>query len=296
MRNMGGLRKRMPTTFWVYLIGAIALAGVPPFAGFFSKDEILTEALDLNFIAVDILLTIAAVCTGFYMGRQIFLVFFGPSRHAAAENAEESRPIITVPLMILAFLSIFGGGLNLPRVHTFADWLEHYFEEFDIHLHATEFNFGVAISATLLALAAIFVAWLIYGRKPLTTGQPDPLRRYLGPVFTILENKYWVDELYWALFVNPYIALSRFLAETVDWRFWHDWFHDTLLAHSFRRLARFLSEPVDLGVIDGIANGLASITIASAASLRKIQTGYVRNYALSVFIGIVLIIGYLILR
>jgi NADH-quinone oxidoreductase subunit L len=96
--------------------------------------------------------------------------------------------------------------------------------------------------------------------------------------------------------VNPYIALSRFLAETVDWRFWHDWFHDTLLARSFRHFARFLAGPVDLSVIDGIANGLASITISSAASLRKLQTGYVRNYALSVFIGIVLIIGYLILR
>jgi len=296
MRNMGGLRKRMPTTFWVYLIGAIALAGVPPFAGFFSKDEILTEALALNLISVDALLTVAALCTAFYMGRQIFLIFFGPPRHEAAEHAEESPRIITIPLMILAFLSIFGGGLNLPRVHTFADWLEHYFEEFNIHLHAVEFNFGVAISATLLALLAIFLAWLLYGRRPLTKGQADPLRRYLGPVFRVLEHKYWVDELYWAIFVNPYIALSRFLAETVDWRFWHDWFHDTLLARSFRHFARFLAGPVDLSVIDGIANGLASITISSAASLRKLQTGYVRNYALSVFIGIVLIIGYLILR
>jgi NADH-quinone oxidoreductase subunit L len=286
----------MPTTFWVYLIGAIALAGVPPFAGFFSKDEILTEARVLNLISVDALLTVAALCTAFYMGRLIFLVFFGPPRHEAAEHAEESPAVITVPLMILAFLSIFGGGLNLPRVHTFADWLEHYYEEFNIHLHAVEFNFGVAISATLLALLAIFLAWLLYGRRPLTKGQADPLRRYLGPVFRVLEHKYWVDELYWAIFVNPYIALSRFLAETVDWRFWHDWFHDTLLARSFRHFARFLAGPVDLGVIDGIANGLASITISSAASLRKLQTGYVRNYALSVFIGIVLIIGYLILR
>ncbi len=244
MRNMGGLRKRMPTTFWVYLIGAIALAGVPPFAGFFSKDEILTEALALNLFSVDALLTVAALCTAFYMGRQIFLVFFGTPRHEAAEHAEESPAIITVPLMILAFLSVFGGGLNLPRVHSFATWLEHYYEEFNIHLHAVEFNFGVAISATLLALIAIFLAWRVYGRKPLTEGQPDPLRRYLGPVFRVLEHKYWVDELYWAIFVNPYIALSRFFAETIDWRFWHDWFHDTLLARNFRHFARFLMEPV----------------------------------------------------
>ncbi|MCK5315639.1 MAG: NADH-quinone oxidoreductase subunit L [Anaerolineales bacterium] len=296
MRNMGGLRKKMPVTFWVYLIGAVALAGVPPFAGFFSKDEILTEAIELNFISVDVLLALAAIFTAFYMGRQIWMVFFGKPRHEAAGHAVESPAIITVPLMILAFLSIFGGGLNIPRVHTFTHWLEHYFEEFDVHLHAAEFNYGVAISATLLALIAIFLSWLLYGRKPLTKGQPDPLKRILGPVFTVLENKYWVDELYRALFVNPYIAISRFLAETIDWRFWHDWFHDTLLARSYRHFARFLSGPVDLGVIDGIANGLADFTTASAASMRKLQTGYVRNYALSVFIGIVLIIGYLILR
>ena len=295
MRNMGGLRKKMPVTFWVYLIGAIALAGVPPFAGFFSKDEILTEALDLGFISVDVLLALAAVFTAFYMGRQIFLVFFGKPRHDAAAHAQESPAVMTIPLMILAFLSIFGGGLNLPRVHTFADWLEHYFEEVGIHLHAIEFNFGIAISATLLALVAIFLAWLLYGRKPLQAGQPDPLRR-LGFLFRVLENKYWVDEFYWWLFVNPYIALSRFLAETIDWRFWHDWFHDTVIARSFRVIARWLSGPVDLGIIDGFANWLGAFTKRWAESWRRIQTGYVRNYALSVFLGIVIIIGYLILR
>jgi NADH-quinone oxidoreductase subunit L len=294
MRNMGGLRKKMPVTFWVYLIGAIALAGVPPFAGFFSKDEILTEALDLGFISVDVLLALAAVFTAFYMGRQIFMVFFGEPRHEAAEHAIESPAVITIPLAILAFLSVFGGGLNLPRVHTFASWLEHYFEEFDIHLHATEFNFGVAISATAFALVAILLAWFLYGRKPLAKGQPDPLRR-LGFVFKTLENKYWVDELYWALFVNPYIGLSRFLAETIDWNFWHDWFHDTLIARSFRLLAGWLSGPVDLGIIDGFANWLGEFTKGWAASWRRIQTGYVRNYALSVFLGIVIIIGYLII-
>ncbi|MGD9091886.1 MAG: proton-conducting transporter membrane subunit, partial [Anaerolineales bacterium] len=295
MRNMGGLRKKMPVTFWVYLIGAVALAGVPPFAGFFSKDEILTEALDLGFISVEVLLALAAIFTAFYMGRQIFMVFFGKPRQEAAEHAVESTAVITVPLMILAFLSIFGGGLNLPRLHTFADWLEHYYEEFGIHLHAVEFNFVIAGGATFLALVAIFLAWLIYGRKPLEAGQPDPLSR-LGFLFKILENKYWVDELYWALFVNPYIALSRFLAETIDWRFWHDWFHDIVLAQSFRVSARWLSGPFDLGIIDGFANWLGAFTQRRARSWRRIQTGYVRNYALSVFLGIVIIIGYLILR
>ena len=124
----------------------------------------------------------------------------------------------------------------------------------------------------------------------------DPLRKWLGPIFTGMENKWWVDELYWTVILNPYITLSRFLGEVIDWRFWHDWFHDTIIVRSFRSLAHFLAGAFDLGFIDGIANGLASITVRFAGSLRKIQTGYVRNYALSVFIGVVVIIGYLILR
>jgi NADH-quinone oxidoreductase subunit L len=111
-----------------------------------------------------------------------------------------------------------------------------------------------------------------------------------------LEHKWWVDELYWAVILNPYITLSRFLAEVIDWRFWHDWFHNTVIARSFRQSARWLAEAFDLGFIDGIANGLASVTVRFAGSLRKIQTGYVRNYALTVFLGVIVIIGYLILR
>jgi NADH-quinone oxidoreductase subunit L len=295
MRNMGGLWNRMRTTGWVYILGAIALAGIPPFAGFFSKDEILAEATTLNSWAY-ILLTIAAFFTAFYMGRQIWMVFFGKPRHEAAEHAEESPLIITGPLMVLALLSVVGGALNLPGVHTFTDWLEHTYETFHVHLHVGEFNLGVALTSTLLALAAILLAWLLYGRKPLAQDIDDPLHRILGPIFTGMENKWWVDELYWAIILNPYIALARILAETVDWRFWHDWFHDVVIANTFKRVARFLSVPFDLGVIDGFANGLADATKALAGVLRRIQTGFVRNYALSVFIGVVLIIGYLILR
>ncbi len=293
MRNMGGLRRRMPVTFWVYLIGALALAGVFPLAGFWSKDEILAEAQALGYMPVYWLLAIAAFFTAFYMGRQIFMVFFGAERTEVAQHAEESPPVMTVPLMVLAALSVFGGALNLPGLHTFTHWLEHTIE----HIHPGEFNPVVAISSTVLALAAIAVSWWLYGRRPLArSDQPDPLKRILGPIFTGMEHKWWVDELYWALFLNPYIAISRFLAETVDWTFWHDGFHDTLIAGGFRRLAGFLSQPVDLGVIDGIANGLASLTQRLASLLRSIQTGYVRNYALSVFVGVVAILGYLILR
>ena len=113
MRNMGGLRKTMPVTFWLYMFGTLALAGIVPFAGFWSKDEILLDA-KLHFPAEYWLLAIAAFLTAFYMGRQIWMVFFGEARHEAAGHAEESPRVITVPLMVLAALALLGGGLNLP--------------------------------------------------------------------------------------------------------------------------------------------------------------------------------------
>jgi NADH-quinone oxidoreductase subunit L len=288
MRNMGGIRKTMPVTFWLYIIGTLALAGIFPFAGFWSKDEILADAFNIGFteghgfgIWVYIMLAIAAFLTAFYMGRQIWLVFFGKPRHEAAEHAEESPPVMTVPLMVLAALSIFGGLLNLS---------------FHMHLHHGEFNLTVAISSSVLALTAIGISWLIYGRKPLAEGQADPLQRALGPVFKGMNAKWWVDEFYWAVILNPYINLSRFLAEVIDWQFWHDWLHDRVIVRAFKGLTYFFAEPFDLGIIDAFFNGLATYTQKTANSLRRLQTGFVRNYALSVFIGVVVILGYLIIQ
>jgi len=297
MRNMGGMRKTMPVTFWLYLSGTVALAGIFPFAGFWSKDEILAEASALNF-TVYILLAIAAFFTAFYMGRQIWMVFFGEPKHEVAEHAEESPPVMTVPLMVLAALSILGGALNLPGVGTFTHWLEHTYDKFSaMHLHHGEFNLTVAITSTVLALVAIGISWMLYGRKPQTQGQPDPLKRILGPIFTGMENKWWIDELYWAVILNPYIVIARFTADVIDWRFWHDWFHDKVIAGSFQWFSRtFLDSWVDQRGIDGFANGLAEGTKELAQRLSGIQTGFVRNYALSVFIGVVVILGYLILQ
>jgi NADH-quinone oxidoreductase subunit L len=118
----------------------------------------------------------------------------------------------------------------------------------------------------------------------------------LGPVFTLLENKYWVDELYGNIIIKPYQWLSKFLAEKIDWEFWHDFFHDRILVRSFSAVTRFLSGPVDLGLIDGVANFLGEGFKELAAQTRKLQTGFVRNYALSIFIGVIFIIGYLIIR
>jgi NADH-quinone oxidoreductase subunit L len=295
MRLMGGLRKKMPVTFWVFLVGAIALAGIPPLAGFFSKDEILAEAFQLNF-TVYILLAVAAFFTAFYMGRQIWLVFFGEPRHPAAEHAEESPPVITGPLIALAALSTLGGFLNLPSVHTFTHWLEHTYETFHLHLHAGEFNLQIALISTGFALLAIFLAWSLYGRKPLKKqDEPDPLQKILGPIFSGMNRKWFVDEIYEFLVIDRYIDLAKFLSQKVDWDFWHDWFHDRVIGAAYRQGARILAGPIDLGIIDGISKGLAKLFQTLADQFRKLQTGYVRNYALAVFAGVIIILGYLIL-
>lgn len=261
MRNMGGLRKVIPWTFWVYLIGAVALAGIPPLAGFFSKDEIVAAAKGYDPVVYGLLVA-AAFFTAFYMGRQIFLVFFGAPRSEAAAHAKESPAVMTVPLVALATLSVVGGALNFPGVHTLGRWLEHTLGE----LHAEPFQVAVALLSTLLALVAVALAWALYGKRPLASlDDPDPLKRVLGPIFTGMEHKWWVDEIYWAIILQPYVLLSRGLAR------------------------------LDLGVIDALGNGLGALAQKIARGLRPLQTGFVRNYALVVTLGVVVMLGYLLL-
>jgi NADH-quinone oxidoreductase subunit L len=294
MRNMGGLRKTMPVTFWLYMIGTLALAGIVPFAGFWSKDEILLDA-SMNYPTIYILLTIAAFLTAFYMGRQIWMVFFGEPRHEAAAHAEESPKVMTVPLMVLAALSILGGALNLPfeGFHNLTAWLGHTLGE----VEGLSLNVQVAGISTVLALAAILVSWLIYGRKPLKAGQPDPLKKPLGFIFTGMENKWFVDEGYWAVFVDRYVDISRFIADVIDWKFWHDFVHDKVIAGTYNWLSNIaLNDTVDKKWIDGFANWLGAATKNISATLRRVQNGFVRSYALSILLGVVLILGYLLLK
>ncbi|MGA9532550.1 MAG: NADH-quinone oxidoreductase subunit L [Anaerolineales bacterium] len=291
MRNMGGLRKQMPITFVVYTIGALALAGIPPLAGFFSKDEILLDASQSHPV-VYALLAAAAFLTAFYMGRQIWMVFFGDNRSAPAEHAQERPAVVTVPLMALATLAVVGGGLNLPGVHSLTLWLEHTIE----HLHVAEFSLQVAGISTAIALTAVGVAWWFYGRRTLAKGEADPLRSRLGPIFTGMEHKWWVDEAYQAVFVRGYDWAASQLAFTIDWRFWHDWFHDRVLASAFRGGSSWLAFGFDLPVIDGIVNGAAHLLRRGARRLGDVETGYVRNYALSLLVGTILVLSYLLLR
>jgi NADH-quinone oxidoreductase subunit L len=237
-------------------------------------------------------LTIAAFFTAFYMGRQIWMVFFGEPRHEAAANAEESPRVITVPLIILAVLSVLGGALNFPGIHTLTAWLEH-----TIEVHAGEFILSVAAISTVLALVALYLSWLLYGRNPLKAGEIDPLKGRFPAIFTVLENKWYVDELYQAIIVTPFVKTSQFLADVIDWQFWHNWFHEKAIAGTYNWLSQIvLNRDVDQRGIDAVANDLGSITQWLSATLRRIQNGFVRSYALSVLLGVVLIIGYLILK
>jgi NADH-quinone oxidoreductase subunit L len=199
---------------------------------------------------------------------------------------------MTGPLIALAGLAAVGGALNFPGLHSLTLFLEHTL----VGLHAAEFNPLVAGLSTGLGLVALALAWTVYGWKSLQAGEPDPLSRGLGPLFTALNRKWYVDELYDWLFVRRYVALAGWLANTLDDRFWHDWFHDTLLARSFRLGTRWLNESFDLPVIDGAFNGLAHLTQRAANRLRTLQTGYVRNYAISVFVGLLLVMSYLLFR
>ncbi len=294
MRNMGGLRKTMPVTFWLYMIGTLALAGIFPFAGFWSKDEILLDA-SLHFPVVYGLLTVAAFFTAFYMGRQIWMVFFGEARSDPAKHAQESPKVMTVPLMILAALSILGGAFNLPfeGFHTLTHWLSYTLGE----VEGLPLNLQVAGVSTALALLAIFFSWLLYGRNPLKAGQLDPLKKPLGFVFTGMENKWFVDEGYGALIIKPFKALSQFLADVIDWRFWHDFVHDTVIAGTYNWLSAIaLNRYADQKGIDAFANWLGDATQWLSAVMRKAQNGFVRSYALSVLLGVALILGYLIFK
>jgi NADH-quinone oxidoreductase subunit L len=318
MRNMGGLWNRLPITKWVYLIGAIALAGLPIFAGFWSKDEILAHAGEHNQV-VYILLTIAAFCTAFYMTRQYTMVFLGKARHAAAEHASDSPPVMWIPLAILAVLSIVGGFLNFPfnsilgvpadphpeGAYLMLDgWLHHSLESFHldeegiIHLPHTPLvlNWTVAALSTGLAVVAILLAYfLFYQNRPRTNHEPDPLQTIPGVSllwrwFSALP----LNTLYMRFIVPAFNRIANWLAFVLDERIWHDFFHDNIIRDAFFGIARAANELFDARIVDGLVNGSASLARGLAGVFRTSQTGYARNYALGILLGVVALLAYFI--
>ncbi|MFZ0547620.1 MAG: NADH-quinone oxidoreductase subunit L [Candidatus Promineifilaceae bacterium] len=315
MRTMGGLASKMPWTYRTYVIGALALSGIFPFAGFWSKDEILAHASNNSdkvvFTAVYWLLTVAAFCTAFYMGRQLKMVFWGKPRHEAAEHASESSPLMVWPLIILAGLATVGGLINLPYLsgeHEHAagsflaleQWLEHSITSFHlteeglVHMPHTPVTLNPVVAGISFALAivALFLSiGVLYRNRPQTAAERDPLQGTPIWWFSILP----FNTLYYRVFIPAFNWSAVFLAEKVDWEWWHDFFHERIIRDSFVGLANFASRTFDAGVVDGIVNGSGRFASWLADRIRASQTGYVRNYALGVFLGVVVLVLYFIL-
>ena len=259
MRKMGGLLRRMPITGVTFLVGALALAGIPPLAGFFAKDQILEIANHTGRLSLYLLGTGGAALSALYIGRLVFLTFLGSARSEAAGHAHESPPVMWVPLAVLAALAASAGLLNPGVEGPLARWLE------PVVGAAPGGAAGLSVAAlgtiaAVLAAAILAVAWLVYA-----SGKVDwsELVERLQPIPRLFAAGWYVDQAYSTLLVVPGKATARFIADVVDTR-----------------------------VIDGVANGLGTGTRSLAASARRLQTGFVRSYALALFAGAVGILVY----
>ncbi|WP_044511861.1 NADH-quinone oxidoreductase subunit L [Hymenobacter sp. DG25B] len=270
MRRMGGLRKALPITFITFLIGCLAIAGIPPFAGFFSKDEILLHVYEHNKVLYAVGL-FTAFLTAFYMFRLLFLTFFGEFRGTEEQkhHLHESPASMTLPLIILAILAAVGGFMNAPLVlgkGYLADYLAPLFAysqklnpaafgaEVD---HATEYMLiGLSVGAGLLGIILAYVQYVSRGVRPVEDGESR------GFLENLIYHKYYIDELYNALIVRPIMWLSR-------------------------GLYRF----VENGIIDPIVNGFGRVTMGGGQLLRYVQTGSVETYLILMVVGIVLVLA-----
>jgi len=267
LRRMGGLAARLPWTHGTMLMATLAIAGIPPFAGFFSKDEILASAFASGHAVIWIMGLAGAVLTAFYMFRLYLLTFRGRSRltHEAEHHLHESPPAMIVPLFVLAVLSVVGGLVGPPLMeggHPFARWLAPVFAS-GAHegAHAAAHEVPVATEwmliglSVLVAAAGIAFAFRAYLWSPQTATR---LRERLAGVHRTLLNKYWVDELYERSVVRPVYHTAQ-----AFWRFW------------------------DTKVVDGIVNGVGVTMEGVSAVLRLFQTGFVGTYALLFTLGVI---------
>ena len=289
MMAMGGLRERMPATFWTFLAGTLALAGIPPLAGFWSKDEILGDAFSRGHYVVWAMGTAAAFLTAFYMGRQIFLVFFGQPRTRHAGQAHESPFVMTGPLIVLAIFAVLLGFVGIPEdISPFGNPFHAFVGE---AFPAGQFNPLVAGISVLVALAGLGLGYLIYGRNPLQAGQRDPLRR-LGFAWSVLRNKYWIDEFYGVTVVRL-SWLAAALVFAFDRRIIDGLLH--LTGRAALRLASF-DRLFDIHIVNGAVDLSGVMTGELGQGLRRLQTGRLQNYLLVVFTSVVVLAGLYLMR
>jgi NADH-quinone oxidoreductase subunit L len=267
MRRMGGLKDRMRTTWWTYMIGALSLAGIIPLAGFWSKDEIIAHAFEVQRPFSGIALILTSIMTAFYMGRQVGLTFYGKPRTHEAEHAHESGPVMLWPLIILAVGTVLAGFMNpgLLGLHFLNDFLQPVLGE-----EAPEVTVGtwaLAIFTTLAALGAFAGGWYLYTRTweaRIKPAKEDPGYRYLGDIWRGMEIAWGFDWFYNRVIVRGYRALSGFLSSVFD------------------------QQGIDGILVDGTARGLGRLSQV----FRLGQSGYIRNYAWVFAIGVVVLVGY----
>ena len=328
MMEMGGLKEKMPKTFWTFLAGGFALSGFPIItAGFWSKDEILAHAWNEFMIEgitswpffVWLLLTIAAFLTAFYTARQISLTFLGKPRGHHAEHAHETPNTMTIPLIVLAFFAFTLGFVGIPE--EIVGHGNNWFHNFIGHEYpATPLSIQVMVLSSTLAVGGLGLGWFVYGRKPLMQGQMDPLEKglkkiRLGWFYEAMRNKFYFDEIYQATFVNGSVKLAD-----IFYNFDYHWVIDPIV-NLVARISRGISYVLGLfdeKVIDGLVNltGLSGITLSDFSGitdnkvvdglvngiadvtgwfgekvLRPIQTGKVQNYLLVLIISMLAIIG-----
>jgi len=264
MRNMGGLAPRLPWTHATMAVATLAIAGVPFFSGFFSKDEILADAWASGHFGIWAVGIVGAALTAFYMTRLYVLTFRGPSRlsHEAEHHLHESPPSMIAPLVVLAVLSFAGGYVGIPFQeggHAFARWLRPVMEAGDVVPVHHELSHGaewaLLLVSVLVALGGIGAAFQAYLQNPdLATS----LRERFAGLYRVLEHKYWVDEIYDAWVVQPFMAASQWL-----WRVW------------------------DTVVVDGLVNGVGYTLELGSGMLKLFQTGFVGTYALWIALGVI---------
>ncbi len=289
MRRMGGLRRRLPRTYLVFLVGALAISGVPGLSGFFSKDEILAAAFASGNYLVWGLGLAGAAMTAFYVFRLIFLTFHGEERLApdAGHRLHKSPPVMLVPLQILAVLAAIGGYVGLPHVLGGGAWFARFLATSvgtaEPHLSAGTEVLLMIVSAGA-AVAAILAAYAVY-----VTRRGEPARRFAERFKTltrIVSRKYYVDEAYQKVFVGGVFSAGR-AADWIDRRV-IDGLVDgaARLARGVSRLTIFFDE----GVVDGAVNAVGRVHLAASSFLRRLQTGRLSNYALAVVLGALVII------
>ena len=296
MRKMGGLRHKMPITFWTFVAATFALCGIFPFAGFFSKDEIIWQAFSHGHFVVWLFLLLGAGCTVFYMSRQVYMTFFGEFRgtHEQEHHLHESPPSMSYVLIVLGLLSVVGGWLKFPEFmiafKPFEEFLDpifssevtHRITESGIHHHGIEAAF--AVITFVVVIVGWYLADMMYRQHTL-----DPARfseMFGGVPYEWVYNKYYVDEFYDRAVVQPYLFATRTLA----------WFDSNIIDGVVNLAARiivfgsWLSGLFDKYVVDALVNFASNVTFEVGGRLRRLQTGSINGYLYGILAAVMLIL------